>query len=211
LRELPGWHDATEQLRARYRAHGGQARDRAATYGRRYQGRRAAMVFDVVLSRQRRYARVEQLAEQFAQTEQGRSLEALSRLGPGGGYPLRPGEAATMQAVAGGLMRYSRTHDLEEEAGVRQWAVAAGVFEFAPRLDPYVGAAPGIGPALFAYLRMRCGADALKPDRRVHDTLRDLGYPVLYDPHSMLLVAHGAAAELGVGLLVLDQLLWWAS
>jgi hypothetical protein len=211
LHQLPGWHDATQNLRERYRVHGAAAQDRAGAYAERYQHRRAAMVFDVVLSRQRRYTRVEKLADQFAATKQGRSLAALAHHGPGAGYPLRAGEATTMQAVANGLLRYCRTQGLEEEVGVRRWADDAGPFEHAPRLEPFVGATPGIGPALFAYLRMRSGADALKPDLRVHSALHSLGYPVPRDQHAILLVAQGAAAELGIGLLVLDQLLWWVT
>ena len=82
------------------------------------------------------------------------------------------------------------------------------VLEHAPKLDPVVGGVPGIGPALFAYMRMRCGADALKPDLRVADALRNLGFESAGDPHSILVVARAAATELGVSLLVLDQLLW---
>ena len=208
LRQLSGWQAATDRLRERYQADGDAARRDATGYAERYQGRRGAMVLDVVLSRQRRYSRVERLAEQFAATGPGSSLAALAADGPGDGHPLRAGEAATMQAVAGGLVRFCATAELEEEQGVRRWAEEAGAFEHAPRLDPFVGGAPGIGPALFAYLRMRCGADALKPDLRVHRGLAWLGYPVPREPHAVLLVARGAAAELEIDLLVLDQLLW---
>jgi hypothetical protein len=73
-----------------------------------------------------------------------------------------------------------------------------------------VGGVSGIGPALFAYMRMRCGAKALKPDARVAHELRRLGFEVPADEHAILIVAKTAAAELAVDLLVLDQLLWWA-
>ena len=66
-----------------------------------------------------------------------------------------------------------------------------------------------MGPALFAYLRMRCGADAIKPDLRVRDALNDLGFEVPNDPHAILIVASSAAKELGTTKLALDQLLWW--
>lgn len=65
----------------------------------------------------------------------------------------------------------------------------------------------GIGPALFAYLRMRCGADALKPDLRVHAALRGLGFEVENEVHTMLVVAHAVAVELEISRLTLDQLL----
>ena len=209
LHELPWWREGTRNLHERYQAHGDAAKERATEYAQRYADRRAAMVFDVVLSRRRRYTRVEKLASEFAETRQGGSLEALAAEGPGDGYPLRAGEAATMRAVAGGLVRYCREHHLDEGAGVGRWAREAGVFEHAPRLEPFVGATPGIGPALFAYLRMRAGADALKPDQRVHAAFQAVGYKVPNDPHAILMVARGAADELGIGLLVLDQLLWF--
>jgi hypothetical protein len=211
LNELPWWREGTGNLRERYQAHSVTAKERASEYAERYAHRRAAMVLDVVLSRQRRYTRVEKLASEFAETPQGTSLEVLAAEGPGDGYPLRAGEATTMRAVAGGLLRYCGEHHLDEERGVRQWAREAGVFEHAPRMEPFVGTTPGIGPALFAYLRMRAGADALKPDLRVHTAFRALGYKVPNDPHAMLMVGRGAAEELGIGLLVLDQLLWFAS
>jgi hypothetical protein len=98
---------------------------------------------------------------------------------------------------------------LDEEAAVKEWAESVGELVHATRLDPYVGAVSGIGPALFAYLRMRCGADALKPDLRVHRALVDLGFLVPGDEHALLVVSTAAAAELGISRLVLDQLLWW--
>ena len=208
LRQLPGWQEATDRLRERYKASGEAAAREATSYADRYRGRRGAMVFDVVLSRQRRYARVERLAAQFAETEPGATLEVLAARGPGDGHPLRAGEAETIQAVAQGLVSFGATHGLDEERGVRRWAEEAEAFEHAPRLEPFVGRVVGIGPALFAYLRMRCGADALKPDLRVQQALRQLGYPVPNDPHAVLLTAKGAAGELGTSMLVLDQLLW---
>jgi len=92
---------------------------------------------------------------------------------------------------------------------VRAWAVGVAELEHAPDLDPYVGAVKGIGPALFAYIRMRCGADALKPDLRVYRALRSFGFKVPRDEHALLIVSAAAAAELGISRLVLDQMLWW--
>jgi hypothetical protein len=56
---------------------------------------------------------------------------------------------------------------------------------------------------------MRSGADALKPDFRVRQSLNRLGFQVPDDEHATLIVAHAAASELAVSRLVLDQLLWW--
>jgi hypothetical protein len=59
-------------------------------------------------------------------------------------------------------------------------------------------------------MRMRCGADAIKPDLRVRASLQALGFGVPRDEHSILVVARPATRELGISLLVLDQLLWWS-
>lgn len=86
--------------------------------------------------------------------------------------------------------------------------VANRLRSFAPRLDPVVGSVKGIGLALFAYARMRSGADAIKPDIRVIRAMRSLGFSVPKDDHAVLLIARAAADEIGVSRLVLDQLLW---
>jgi len=98
---------------------------------------------------------------------------------------------------------------ISEDQACKQWADGVAGLEHAPGLDPVAGAVPGIGPALFAYLRMRCGSDALKPDLRVAKGLRQLGFYVPASEHAILVVAHAVAAEATIGLLVLDQLLWW--
>jgi glycerate kinase len=75
-------------------------------------------------------------------------------------------------------------------------------------LDGYVGAVNGIGVGLFAYLRMRAGSDALKPDRRLRMNLSNLGFRIPRTDVDLILVGEGAAEELGVSRLYLDQLLW---
>lgn len=211
LRDLPWWLEAAERLRALHARHGDEARERAATFARTYQGKRAAMVFDVVASRQRRYAlRVEPMLKRFAPTPAAASLTAFAEYGPGEGHGLRSGEAETMQAVARRLVTFSERHGLDDDEGSRRWAESAAPFEHAPRLEPYVGGVNGIGVALFAYLRMLSGADALKPDVRVHDALNGLGFRVPREEHAILVVAHAAAEEVGVTRLVLDQMLWYA-
>jgi hypothetical protein len=144
------------------------------------------MVFDVVASRQRRYTRrVLPMVERFQDSPASHSLEDLARQGPGEGHGLRSGEPETMQHVAQGLLRYCQRHGLGEEDGVLQWAQGAAPFEHAPKLEPYVGSVKGMGPALLAYLRMRCGADALKPDLRVQRGLNRLGFAVPRDEHAI--------------------------
>jgi hypothetical protein len=72
-----------------------------------------------------------------------------------------------------------------------------------------VGTVRGIGIALFAYLRMLGGADAIKPDTRVIKALRRAGLSVARDAGAALLLGEGMAEELGVGRLWFDQLLWY--
>jgi hypothetical protein len=210
LGALPQWEHGMARLRTVHDLHGAEARHRADKYSEQYQGRRAAMVFDGVASRQRRYpSRVLPMVAAFAVTPAASSLHTLAELGPGHGHGLMLSEEATMQAVASGLVRFATERDLDDDDAARVWAASGTPFEHAPKLEPYVGSAKGIGLALFAYLRMLSGADALKPDSRVLKGLNHLGFEVPNDDHAILIVATAAAADLGVSRLVLDQLLWW--
>jgi hypothetical protein len=123
-------------------------------------------------------------------------------------FGLQRTEPVTLQTVAANLLSFCRAEGLGEDEGCEEWAARVQGLEHAPKLDPIVGGVSGIGPALFAYMRMRCGADALKPDLRVARALRDLGFDVPGDEHSIIVTARAAAAELDVSLLVLDQMLW---
>jgi N-glycosylase/DNA lyase len=62
--------------------------------------------------------------------------------------------------------------------------------------------------ALWSYMRMRSGANAIKIDVRVKRALRELEFPVPDDDHAALMIAKSAAQEVDLPLLVLDQLLW---
>jgi len=119
------------------------------------------MVFDVVASRQRRYEqRVLPMVERFARSDPARSLHALATCGPQASG-LRNGEAETMQEDEAALVRFGQDHGLaDDDAIAREWALSVADLEHAHDLDPYVGGCKGIGTALFAYLRMRSGADA---------------------------------------------------
>lgn len=86
LSALPQWTDAITRLGVLMDRHGAEAREQAAGYVARYQGRRASMVIDVVASRQRRYeAQVLPMVDAFAQTPAAVSLRALAHEGPGPG------------------------------------------------------------------------------------------------------------------------------
>ena len=213
--KLASWATAMENLRAEWQVGGPSAVARAEKFAHIYVDRRAAMVFDCVMSRQRRYKVVETHVERFQRTENAASLAILANLGPGGGpaehrYPFTRGEAATIRTVAAGLVRYGEERGLDEEAAVTRWATESGPYEREPHLDPYVGSTKGIGPALFSYLRMRCGADGIKVDLRVRAVMGSLLFPLGDGSDLSLLCVCGAAAtELGVTRLQLDQLLWW--
>jgi hypothetical protein len=171
------------------------------------------MILDVVLSRQRRYQeRVLPLVARWEADNEAYSLRWLAGHEPDQRrYGLRSGESATVAALARNLITFVDGRGLgeDEDEGCRLWAQGVVGLEHAPGLDPVAGSVPGIGPALFAYLRMRSGADALKPDLRVARALRKLGFHVPVGEHAILVVAHAAADEAAVSLLVLDQLLWW--
>lgn len=135
------------------------------------------------------------------------TLARLADGGPTDGLGLPAERWATIIGVAAGFEQY-RTDRPElasapDDDVVAKWADAVEPI----RLDPYVGAVPGIGVALFAYARMRSGADALKPDGRVREQLRRLGFPP-NDGAALMLVGEAAAEAVGIRRLDLDQLLW---
>lgn len=213
LRRLDGWPEACEKLDALYAIHGDAANQEARGYADVYQGRRAAMVFDVVYSRTRRYqARVLPQVDAFSQEEAARSLSTLTQRGTGSIRGLRQREEQTMQEVAAALLRSGEDAGLDDDDEICQhWARYSDV-GMAYGLDPYLGKIRGIGLALFHYLRMRCGADTLKPDRRVGAALERFGFPVKTTSQDQIYaVGMGAAADCGISPLVLDQLLWWSS
>ncbi|MFD8494910.1 hypothetical protein [Amycolatopsis sp. NPDC059657] len=210
LRQRPEWRAAVGRLQNLADEFGNEARTAAHKYAAEYAKRRGSMVIDVVASRQRRYVeRVLPMVKRWEADHQPATLEVLAETPPDAAtYGLLPSEPVTMQTIARNLTQLIRDLRTDEDTGCRIWADSVQVLEHAHRLDPVVGAVPGIGPALFAYLRMRCGADALKPDLRVAKALRGLGFTVPGDTHSIMVLARAAAAEIDFPLLSLDQLLW---
>lgn len=210
IRERPGWADAVENLNRLVAAHGVQARASAVQYANVYAGRRGAMVFDVVASRQRKYReRVLPLVVRWEENASAPTLRELASASVEAGvYGLRRAEPTTMQQVASNLLSYAEQQAISEDEACLAWANAVEGLEHAHKLDPIVGGVSGIGVALFAYMRMRSGANTLKPDLRVTAGLRNLGFDLPGDAHSVLVIARAAAAEVDVDLLTLDQLLW---
>ncbi|GAA1962332.1 hypothetical protein [Amycolatopsis minnesotensis] len=210
LRQRPDWPAAVRELKVRAERHGAAASEAARNYAQVYAGRRGAMVFDVVASRQRRYEqRVLPLVERWASEHAPGSLAVMATSPPDPGtYGLLASEPHTMRTIARNLADLANRLGVDEDRACLAWAENVRGLEHAHGLDPVVGAVKGIGPALFAYLRMRCGADALKPDVRVAKGLRALGFQVPSDQHSIMVVARAAATEIDFDLLALDQLLW---
>lgn len=210
LRERPGWAAAVENLNRLVAVHGVQARASAVQYANVYTGRRGAMVFDVVASRQRKYReRVLPLVARWEENSSAPTLRELASAGvEAGTYGLRRAEPTTMQQVASNLLSYAEQRAVSEDEACLAWANGVDGLEHAHQLDPIVGGVSGIGVALFLYMRMRSGANTLKPDLRVTAGLRNLGFTLPGDAHTVLVIARAAAAEVDVDLLTLDQLLW---
>lgn len=202
------------QLRDLDKERGATAASQAAGYCDVYAAERAAMVFDVVASRRRDYERrVLPSVTEFRARWAALSLAEFAAGAAeyrGLGIPAR--DWATMIGVAAQLEAYkagdARLVAESDDEVVRSWAVATEPIRLAPRLDPFVGQVSGIGPALFAYLRMRSGADAIKPDGRIRSKLAGLGFAVPRDDVGLILLGEGAAQHLGRSRLHVDQLLW---
>ncbi|GAA4972677.1 hypothetical protein WHI96_17790 [Pseudonocardia tropica] len=217
LRGTPGWSTAIERLRAAWADGGAVAGDRARAARTHFIGKRGLMVLDVVLSNQRRYDRrvvpmLDRWAARMRQVD-GTPTLAWLRDNPGSydGLGLRRHEPRTIAEVTSGLLRYGATHGaVDEDGACAGWAVGTAGLELAPKIDPYVGSVHGIGPALFAYCRLLCGADTIKPDVRVLKQMRTFGVQIPpADAAAGFVVAGAMAQEVGVSLAELDQLLWY--
>jgi hypothetical protein len=212
LRDRPEWPAAVARLRQLYAQGGAAAHEHAARYGQKYAGQRGAMVVDVVASRQRNYlSKVRGIVSDWREEAREPTLAWLAANPPDRArLGLMASEPETMRQVAENLVAFAESRGLDEEEGCHLWAEEVDGLEHAHGLDPVVGGVSGIGPALFALMRMHCGGNAIKPDLRVRRELRSLGFVVPAGEHAILVVAKAAAADLGVDVLVLDQLLWWA-
>lgn len=208
----PGWRPAIAKLAARNAAKGAAAARSAASYGRVYAGERAAMVVDVVASARLDYEkRVLPAVAEFKANWPGLSISALAA-GGWTGLGLSARRWKTIESVAAALDRYRtnnpRLAHYPDDDLARDWADSVEPIRLAPRLDRYCGSVNGIGVALSAYLRMRAGVDAIKPDFRVRKSLEQLGFLAPMDPVALTLLAEAAAEDIGVTRLHLDQLLW---
>ena len=100
LSKRTGWAGVLKRLHDLYDEHGTDAAMSAEGYADRYKGRRAAMAFDAVASRQRKYELVVLPWVAIFDTEPASaSLAALSTIGPSSAFHLRTGEAETHSVV----------------------------------------------------------------------------------------------------------------
>ena len=111
----------------------------AATYARRYNNRRGAMVVDVVASAARNYDRVEQTIvpgfERLAHNKP--TLESLAKSGSAQlkTLGLRANEPNTMIEVAKGLMRFGSERNITgDDAICRAWGEYAEEWRRTPKL-----------------------------------------------------------------------------
>lgn len=210
LRRRSDWPPAVFQLRALVGERRAAVDERVAGYASRYKGHRAAMVVDVVLSQQRDYQNfVRRTVEEWRAFHADMTLEELGAKGPGA-LPrlrrnIRADDAKTIRDVATGLATYCAEVDLDEDAGCKRWAEEVEPLRLLPEIEPRVGAVRGIGLALFAYARMRSGADALKPDGHIRAALRKAGIVLPSNRYVELQVAEMFAEEPGVTRLWLTS------
>jgi hypothetical protein len=172
------------------------------------------MVVDVVASAARNYDRVEQAIvpgfERLAHNKP--TLDALAKADPAQlkALGLRANEPNTMIAVAEGLIQFGSTQNITgDDAICRAWGEYAEQWRRTPKLDPYVGV-KGIGIALYAYLRMRSGADAIKPDVWIARLLQQYGATIRNpkDALEVMQCAEQVALAAKISRLTLDQMLW---
>ena len=162
------------------------------------------MVVDVVASRQRKYEEYvkPKLLPTYVDRAKDLSLASLAEKAPTW-MKLRVGEALVMKQVAQQIINYSKNISESGEDGLcKAWAedkaYSSRVLEI-----------KGIGPALYQYLRMLCGADSLKSDLRVKRGLQKLGLPIQwFTDEGVLELCSVLANEAGCTLVELDQCLF---
>lgn len=139
LRRREGWSEAVANLRLLAAHSGDDARRTADAYGNVYEGRRGAMVFDVVASRRRKYLkRVVPMVARWEGAVAEPSLLALATTPPAAGdYGLGTAEPLTMQSVARNLLDLASETGLSEDEACRMWARGVDALLHAHTLDPF--------------------------------------------------------------------------
>lgn len=201
---IPNW-DRTLELLENILSNNPQIRDKATRLPKIYEGNRGLMVVDVVSSRQRKYETYvkSKLVPQYKSKISDLSLSYLSMNAPDW-MPLRKGEAQTMSEVSKLLTSYGIENNISKEDEI--------CFVWAHDVDAQQSMLDinGIGPALLQYLRMLSGADTLKVDVRVIETLRQAGLPVdWFSAEGIFQLCKSISREIGCSMVELDQMLWY--
>lgn len=169
------------------------------------------MVVDAVCSRRRNYQeRVLPMVDKWESASRDGSLESLiigviddRQLG------LMAGEAETLRQVARGLRLFGEMNNSDsDDSACLGWANAVEDVRYVPGVDPFVGSVKGIGPALFAYLRILCGVDAIKPDVRVRHKLESFGFDLPKSDIELMHICELFADDLGIHRRIFDMMLW---
>jgi len=200
--EIPGQDMAIKEIR-KVLDNYPDVKTAARQLPRLYVGQRGLMVVDVVASPQRKYEEyvIPKLLPTYVERAKDLTLASLADEAPTW-MKLRVGEALVMKQVAQHIIEYSKNISATGEDELCQaWAedkaYSSKVLEI-----------KGIGPALYQYLRMRCGADSLKSDLRVKRGLQKLGLPIQwFSDEGVLELCMVLANEAGCTLVELDQCL----
>ena len=213
LRTVPDWAAANAYFQGLILKRGKAAVDGAVSaFLARYANNPCAAVIDAVLSVRWNWTkRVAPAVQGWIIAMPNYPLAVLAASGPGarvGNSTPRPDHVETIKGVAEALLTFGNAQDTDQDR-FETWAKQAQALRYNHVFDP-VGTVKGIGPALFSYLLMRAGADALKPDRRIkkHLVAAGLAGGTAIDSHDALFVAEAMAEDLGVDRLWFDQLLW---
>lgn len=201
--DIPNW-DTISKLMKNVLYENPDIRKSARKLPEIYLGNRGLMIVDVVCSRQRKYENYvkSSLLPRYKAEVQDLSLNYLSTNAPDW-MPLRQGEAQTMRKAAEVLINYGVEHRVVDEDEI--------CFKWSHDIDSHhmMLDVKGIGPALLQYMRMLSGADTLKVDVRVIETLREVGLPVhWFSAEGILQLCKDMSREIGCSLVELDQLLW---
>jgi hypothetical protein len=216
LRRTNGWEAACDLLRRLLEREGADARTRAEELATRFGGRRPLMVYRAVLTSGLRAGSpfIEAACEAFQETRAAHALSALARGEVDNPYRVRADKVAAACDIAAALTAFGEEHEVtDDDAIVAAWARDAVVSELEPARDPWIGALPVVDRTILAYLRRASGEDGVRPDRRLWDGLRALGFALpggwLTEDarQDAVVVATGAAAEVGVERSVLDEVL----
>lgn len=178
LRQRPDWPGAVAYFRTRIQTVGRRNVGVAVSaFRQKYAGNPTAALVDAVLSVRTPYDSVVSPAvSRWMMANPGATFASLVLAG---GAPVGTRKASwagyrTIAGVARVLSTYGHGAAETDDDRLAAWAQDAESFRFDHTRDS-VGRVSGVGIAVFQYLRMRGGAEAIKPDQRVIDHFKRSG------------------------------------